>query len=142
MSPPVNFFRALTLPYYFQGTHPPHIIPMKGQRKGQDGTRFIERIERPRTHIHTGSRKFGLEAPSGVEPLHRSFAVRPTSLRPLTLRSDRLRRPKKEIKRFGNSVLLAAADLDSEPGPKPGEEPGVKLGSGFIGRCREMRSRF
>src|SRR5687767_7890822 len=44
-----------------------------------------------------------VEAPSGVEPLHRSFAARPMTRRPLTIQSDRLRRQMSEIKRFDHS---------------------------------------
>ena len=46
------------------------------------------------------TRKRGLEAPSGVEPLHRSFGVRPTTQRPLMIQRDRLRRQNNEIKNF------------------------------------------
>ena len=53
--------------------------------------------------------KCGVEAPSGVEPLHRSFAVRPTTLRPLTIQRDRLRRQKSEIKGFD---VFVATDCD------------------------------
>jgi hypothetical protein len=31
-------------------------------------------------------------------------------------------------------LLLFAPEVDSEPGPKTGVEPGVKPGSGFLGR--------
>ena len=62
--------------------------------------RCIEGIEETTLITHTGARKLCVEAPSGVEPLHRSFAARPTTRRPLTIQCDRLRRQRSEIKRF------------------------------------------
>ncbi len=63
----------------------------------------------PHISDRAGSRELCLEAPSGVEPLHRSFAVRPMTRRPLTIKSDRVRHQKSEFKGFG---VFIATDCD------------------------------
>ncbi len=58
-----------------------------------------------------------LEAPSGVEPLHRSFAVRQTTRRSLTIQSDRLRSHRSQIKRFAyfnSDQLLLSSTLNRD----------------------------
>jgi len=66
--------------------------------------RFIERIESsaPINNTQGKSREFWLEAPSGVEPLHRSFAARLKTLRPMMIQKDRLRRERSKIKEFSH----------------------------------------
>jgi hypothetical protein len=58
------------------------------------------------------------------------FAVRRTTGKPLTIQDDRLRRQKSEFRGSVYLLLLTTTELDSEPGPKPGVEPGVKQRSG------------
>jgi len=65
---------------------------------------------------------------------NRSFAVRPTTRRPLTMERGRLRRQRSEIKGFGFLLLLTATEVDSESGPKPG--------SGFLGIDGPFRMTF
>ena len=48
----------------------------------------------------TDHAQVGFGGAEGVEPLHRSFAARPTTRRPLTIQIDRLRRQRSEIKKF------------------------------------------